>query len=414
MRRMDHRGAYGFASAKTTFPYLRAAESRSKSYNTPVMTDASDTLRERTVVCLVAGRTALDGFSASLRYLQVGLADEFVDSIVVVPEHRRAALLTGGPGTVVTYAESAWGFGPWARRRVVAAVRAKIDALKHDGPVVVHALDTHALPIARELVGALTADFAMTVSSLHGIDSPLVTESLARAGAVITASDALARQIEGRTSAAAHRRTIGFGARIAESPAPARAAARSRALLYMGGLRSERAGEVLLRAAKRVSAHHANLLVFIVGKGPAEPHWRRVADSLDIRSGVIFTGNIDNWRTALDGADVYCVPTPAQEVREEPVQALADGLAVVAAQGSVYDCFRHEENVLMFPDGDEEALATAIRRVLEEPVLAARLGESGRAHARESHSIGYMVKAHVDLYDALTERKRTISMPGNR
>ena len=375
------------------------------------MAESSESTRERTVVCLVAGRTALDGYSASLRYLQIGLADEFVDTIVVVPEQRRAALLTDGPGAVVTYVEPAWVFGPWARRRVVAAVRTKIDALKHDGPVVVHALDVQALPIALELVGAIAADFAMTISSLHGLDTPAVSESLARAGAVMTASEALSRRLEGRTAAGAQRRTIGFGARIAAAPTPPRAAARARALLYMGGLRSERAGDMLLRAAKRVSAHHANLLVFVVGKGPAEPHWRRVADSLDLRAGVIFTGNIDNWRTALDGADVYCLPTPAQEVREEPVQALADGLAVVAAQGSVYDCFRHEENALLFPDGDEEALAAAIRRVLDDPALAARLGEAGRTHARESHSIGYMVKAHADLYDALTERKRTIPMP---
>src|SRR5439155_410215 len=162
-------------------------------------------------------------FAGTIRYLQVGLAGEAVDAIMVLPDHRQTAALTSGPFAVVNYARPSWLFARRAWRQVVEGVKAKIDALRHDGPVVVHALD---------------------------------------------------------------------------------------------------------------------LTVFMVGKGPAEAQWRRTADSLDMRAAVIFTGNIDNWRNALTGADIFCVPHAPAEIREEPLQALADGLAVVAANGSVYDCFQ--------------------------------------------------------------------------
>jgi len=368
----------------------------------------------RVIACLIAGRTMLEGAASSLRYLQVALQEEGVESIVVVPEHRRVSALDIGPTTLVTYAEPPWILRRWARHKLVREVAARIEAQRDSTPVVIHAMDITVLPHAVELATAIGAELTVTVSTTHGLDDVDVLAGLRKAGAVVTVSNRLAARLEKVAGTSVRQRTIGFGAVLSDKPAVFSEPNRSRTIIHMGPLRSPRAGEVLLRAAKQAAQQSPNLLVFVVGKGPAETHWRQVADSLGIRSSVIFTGNIDNWRSAMRSADIFCLPSAVHEVREEPVQALADGLAVVAAEGSMYDCFEHEKNALIFHQDDEDGLAMAFRRLLGDPDLARRLGEQGQVHARERHSVGGMVDAHVRLYEALTEHRRTLPLSTGR
>lgn len=368
----------------------------------------------RTVVCLIAGRTMLEGAAGSLRYLQVALPDEGVDVVIVVPEHRRVTALEIGPTTLVTYPEASWILRRWARHRLVRDVSARLDALRDESPVVIHALDATVLPQACELATATGAELTVTLSSTHGWDNAEFLAGLRQAAMVVTPSEGLAARLEKVAASTLRQRTIGFGAIVSETSAAFSPSNRSRTIVYVGPLRSARAGEVLLRAAKQAAQHAPNLLVFVVGKGAAEGHWRQVADGLGIRSQVIFTGNIDNWQSAVHSADIFCLPSATHDVREEPVQALADGLAVVAAEGSMYDCFQHEQNALIFHQEDEDGLALAFRRLLTEPGLARRLGAAGQVHAREKHSVGAMVNAHVQLYEAITEHRRTLPLSTGR
>lgn len=365
-------------------------------------------------MCLLAGRTMLEGAAGSLRYLQVALPDEGIDAVIVVPEHRRVAALEIGPTSVVSYPEAHWILRRWARHKLVREVMSRIEAVRDESPVVIHALDASVLRQAAELSAECNGELAVTLSSTAGFDDVELLTDLRKAATVVSPSQRLADRLRTMAGETLKQRVIGFGAIVSDASAAFNPANRSRTILYIGPLRSARAGELLLRAAKQAAQHAPNLLVFVVGKGPAEGHWRQTADALGIRSQVIFTGNIDNWQSAMHAADIFCLPAPTHDIREEPVQALADGLAVVVAEGSMYDCFQNEQNALTFPPDDEDALALAFRRVLTDPDLARRLGRAGQAHAREKHSVGAMVNAHVQLYESLTEHRRTLALPAGR
>jgi glycosyltransferase involved in cell wall biosynthesis len=65
----------------------------------------------------------------------------------------------------------------------------------------------------------------------------------------------------------------------------------------------------------------------------------------------------------------------------------AKALVVTDSRG-VSDYVRHEHNALLVPAGDPTALATAMLRLWNDPVLCARLGAQGQAFAREHTTEG--------------------------
>jgi glycosyltransferase involved in cell wall biosynthesis len=70
---------------------------------------------------------------------------------------------------------------------------------------------------------------------------------------------------------------------------------------------------------------------------------------------------------------------------------------VAARVGGLPEVVRHGETGLLVEPGNVPALAAAIASLLDQPVMAARLGRAARARARRC--FGW--DRHVDAYDAL-------------
>jgi len=189
---------------------------------------------------------------------------------------------------------------------------------------------------------------------------------------------------------------------------------RAPSLVYAGTLSNECAVESLFRAAKLVLAHHPNLLVFVVGKGPAESNLRHLADSLELNPSVTFTGRLEHWRLALEAADIFCLPDSQTAFREEVIHALATGLAVVAPVDCICDGLIDDQTALLFPPQDHVRMAEQISRLIEDHVLARRIATAGQSYARTSNSVARMVAEHVRIYKQLDPRGRTIALPAAR
>jgi glycosyltransferase involved in cell wall biosynthesis len=237
------------------------------------------------------------------------------------------------------------------------------------------------------------------VATCHGAElamarrSPVIAailrRSLLQADVVSCNSSHTRSEIErlsGRTPS-----VVPYGATVSvrREPRPVRADGEPALLLFSGRLIQRKGVHYLLRALPRVLARRRVRLV-ITGEGDRRREWENLAASLNLGSVVEFAGFVSSERLAelYGSCDLYVHPAIFDDNNDTEglgvvlIEALANRCPVVAsAVGGIVDVIQHEETGLLVPEKDEEALAAAILRLLEDPALARRLGEAGTAFA---------------------------------
>lgn len=365
----------------------------------------------RLVLCLVADDDVMDRFPVAARFLQIGLIDEPVDVVLVAPEHGRLGDLAGGHTAVVTYRRPRWPLRSRAFRRIADLVRTRIDALARTRDVIVHGLSLTAAPLASMIREAAEGDMVLNVSSAFALKNPDLLPYLDEAAALISPAAAVQEILAASPLTSRKLETVPFGVAADDAPAAFRSRHSDPTILYAGGLTPEAGVDDLFQAMSSLTGRHPTLQTFVLGRGQAEPALRRSVDALGIASRVTLAGPVEQLRAAMRGADIFCVPRAVPVFREEPIHALAAGLALVCAAGVMVDGLMHRHSAMLFPSGDVPALAEQIDFLLENREFARSMAATGQAYARSHHSVSGMVKNYLSIYRGLANRHHTLSMP---
>ena len=130
----------------------------------------------------------------------------------------------------------------------------------------------------------------------------------------------------------------------------------------------------LLPALRTVSAHPGVEIVLFGAHRFEEENFPHSHAGVLSRDGVA---------RLLSTAHIVVDPSLFQGFGLVGLEAMASGAAcVLTDSGGVMEYARHDDNALVVPPGDEQALATAILRLVEDRPLRERLAESGLATAR--------------------------------
>ncbi|MCZ6816420.1 MAG: glycosyltransferase family 4 protein [Planctomycetota bacterium] len=378
------------------------------------MTPSAESRPKRIVLCLVANEHVIHRAAGAVRYLQIGLIDEPFDTFLVTPESGGSRLLAAGPANIVTHRSGSRFLSHWTMRRTAAIVQERIAELRHDGPVIVHALDGQACRLAAQIASTVGGQLVLTLSSLDDLADPRLPVVARDSALIIVPCRALCEAVEQSSFGHVKIETILVGTTATRSPSAFREPNRTPSLIYAGPLKEESGCDTLLRAVKQVLQAHPTLQVFLVGKGRGESALRALARALEVGSNVTFTGRLDNWRTALDGADVFCLPCRHRSVREEPLQAMADGLAMVAAENPLYESFADRATAMIYDEGEPTDLAERILELLEDRKKARQLAAMAQSYMREHHSIDRMITEHVRCYRQVAGPSDVIQHPAAR
>ncbi len=165
-------------------------------------------------------------------------------------------------------------------------------------------------------------------------------------------------------------------------------------ILFAGALGRHKGLHLLLDAYARLARD-----IPLVLMGPACPDTPAV-----LPLGVITIGDRahDDVIAAIDGCRFLVSPA----LWPEPfglvlIEAMARGKAVVASRaGGPREIVRDGETGLLVTPGDTEALARALRLLVDEPCLATRMGRAGAAQCAASFSAAAAMPRIEAVYDA--------------
>jgi glycosyltransferase involved in cell wall biosynthesis len=170
-------------------------------------------------------------------------------------------------------------------------------------------------------------------------------------------------------------------------------------ITFLGKINRNKGTDILIEALGRLSAR-ADWSAVIAGEGEIAES-RAHASSLRIGGRVELPGWLDPAATVelLRRTDILALPSRFENLPMVILEAFAHGIAVVATPvGAVPEVIEDGRNGLLIPVGDVDALAHALRRLIEDPLMRARLGEAARRDHAERYEIGGYIKRLTQVW----------------
>ena len=102
---------------------------------------------------------------------------------------------------------------------------------------------------------------------------------------------------------------------------------------------------------------------------------------------------------ALSAADVFLMPSTQESFGLMAVESMACGTPVLVFEGTALpDIIKAPQGGLAVPAKNSEALACAIRQLLEDDALKDKLGRQARQIAEREYAFALYCQRHVELY----------------
>jgi glycosyltransferase involved in cell wall biosynthesis len=134
--------------------------------------------------------------------------------------------------------------------------------------------------------------------------------------------------------------------------------------------------ELLVSAFAKVLKVVPDAKLVIAGSGREEDNLSRQIESLNITNSAFMVGKLMKEKVAqlMAAADVFVLPSKMESFPLSLLEASAVGVPVVCSNaGGVPEVFQDGFNALLYPPGDDNAMAEAIVRLIQDRELAKKI-----------------------------------------
>jgi glycosyltransferase involved in cell wall biosynthesis len=174
----------------------------------------------------------------------------------------------------------------------------------------------------------------------------------------------------------------------------------------VGWLTDIKGHKYLIEAISKLKQNFPALHLVIVGSGDRQEALLKLAELLGLRDTVHLLGHRDDVEACLAGMDLFVLPSLNEGMGRALVEAMAAGLPVIASRvGGIPAVISHEQTGLLVPPGNADALADAIRRLLDRPDWARQLGLAAGRSVDSRYGSRSMVRVIESIFaEALSAR----------
>ena len=162
---------------------------------------------------------------------------------------------------------------------------------------------------------------------------------------------------------------------------------------YLGALEEKKGVLDLMEAV--TASRIEGVQVALAGEGSLAP---RLAG----RPGASLLGRVSDPRAFLRALDAFAFPSHQEALPFALLEAMAAALPIVAtAVGGIPEAVEDGVSGLLVPARRPDALASALRRMADDPDLGRRLGEGARVRVEREFSAERMVEGTLEVYRRL-------------
>ncbi len=175
--------------------------------------------------------------------------------------------------------------------------------------------------------------------------------------------------------------------------------AEHRILCLVGRLMPPKGHTYLLQAVKILCTEYPELRLLLVGDGELRRQLEDLCLELGIQDNVLFLGSRADIADILSITEIFVLSSLWEGISLALIEAMAAGKPIVATDiPANQELLTHMQNGLLVPKQDPQALAEAIKSLLDDSVLAGKLGSKALQAAREKHDISLTIKELQPLW----------------
>ena len=172
-------------------------------------------------------------------------------------------------------------------------------------------------------------------------------------------------------------------------------------IVQIGRLARSKRNELLLEAIARLPST-IPVRVLLVGEGDERAALAERASTLGIAPRILFAGYRSDVHRILGAADLLALTSDKEGLPIILLEAMAIGCPIVAtAVGAVPTVLDHGESAWVIPSENVNALASALRDALENPILARQRAARARIIFESKFSRVVMGRRYLDLYEKI-------------
>lgn len=170
----------------------------------------------------------------------------------------------------------------------------------------------------------------------------------------------------------------------------------------VGNLNPIKNQQLLVRALAQLRAQGVPAEIRIAGEGPQREALTALARELGVQEHFHLIGHVSDVRGFLANLSAFVLCSRLEAHPNALIEAMAAELPCVGTNcGGIPEVLLHGKAGLITADDDDDALATALHQLHNNPAAAAALAQAGRLHCERTYSLDAMVAAYDRLYARL-------------
>lgn len=161
---------------------------------------------------------------------------------------------------------------------------------------------------------------------------------------------------------------------------------RRKHIVTVGRLDDNKNQILLIHAFEKVAEAFPEWELYLYGDGPSRKKWEEYVKKTSCADKIRFMGQADEIYNKIDTDSIFVLSSIMEGMPNALIEAMALGLACVSTDcpcGGPKDLLKDNENGLLVPVNDADAMAEALKKLMDDEALRKNYGQKAYAYTKQ-------------------------------